>query len=174
MKKVLLVMAIFTISVFAKDYGEATVFGTGNLNGKSLGFGIGAEYSKNVKKIEKVDLAVGFGLKYDSYDNNDDTEFATKVGTMPLYLDVKGTYDKYFVKGSLGYTVPVGGSESKLKELKGGLYLGFGIGMNKDNYVFALNYDISNYEGKYSDSLVEYIDNAQYEKMSLILGYKFK
>ncbi len=173
-KQVLLVMAIITMAAFGKDFGEGTVFGSGNFNGKSLGYGLGGEYSKSIKKIDKVDLALGLGLKYDSFDSTDKTEYATKVGTMPLYFNIKGAYQNYFVKGSLGYIIPLGANDSKLTNLKGGVYLGLGVGMTKDKYVVELNYDIANYEGHYSDTLVEYDDKVNYGKVSLILGYKFK
>lgn len=126
-KTVLLAMLIMAISAFGKDYGEGTVFGALNFNGKGIGYGIGAEYGKNVKKIQKIDLNLGLGLKYNSYDNGDTSEYASKVSTMPIYFNVKGTYLNYYVKGSLGYIIPVKKNESKLDNLKGGAYLGMGI-----------------------------------------------
>ena len=174
MKKIaILVMLVTTVSTFAKGASEFSVIGSGNFNENKLGYGIGAEYEKTVKKSEKLDLKLGLGIKYDSYDNGDESSYATKVATLPVYLNAKAVYKNYYAKASVGYTNPLETDNSSLKDLKGGAYYGLGAGINRGNYSVGLNYDVANYEGNFDNSITKYSNKVQYGKVSLQLGYKF-
>lgn len=174
MKKiVILVMSLLAASTFAKGTSEFSAIGSGNFNEKKIGYGMGLEYDKTIKKVNKLDFKLGLGIKYDTYDNGDESPYATKVATLPIYLITKAVYKNYYAKASTGYAHPVETDSSSLKELKGGVYFGVGAGISKGSYSVGLNYDIANYRGESNNSSVAYSNEVQYSKISLQLGYKF-
>ena len=113
-------------------------------------------------RINKYAFAgVGFGFQY-AYDKENIAGFDDDgVGSIPLFLDLKGYYpvtDDFapYVAIDLGYGLPVVGSEGDYgTKLTGGFYASYGIGLNYKKLNFGLgwqrqglNYE---YEGEKGD-----------------------
>jgi len=196
MKKIILTL-LLTVNLFAfnsvkyfagvNGEGELTIENkTANTKEKydqDYSFSAGAELEKTFKGNKFI--ALGLGAKYEKdfavkSANYGEIDFAS---TVPLYAMGKiiipmDRYSRMYVKGEAGYNFVVDGEYlEKVKDdyknstikVDGGLYSGFGLGFDINNFNIELLYNTTRVNLIWDKVEREYSNS----KISASLGYKF-
>ncbi|WP_297487804.1 OmpW family outer membrane protein [uncultured Cetobacterium sp.] len=164
----------------------------GNLdvsNKKTKGFGyeLAVEGTQNITD----NLEVGLGLAYQNhsknktYNGNDFTAKMGKYDSIPLYVTGKYNFDtestlKPYLKANLGYSFNINESKSDIDKtsvktsVKNGLYTGIGAGIEYNNYLVDLMYQINFAKASLSNGdETSGKSKLDYSRVTLSVGYKF-
>ena len=195
MKKLLIIATIFAANIFAFDSvtyfggvnaeGELTIKSTTNKEKQSQDYKLvaGMELNNELKNHKNIEL--GLGIKYeDDFEarsiNYDDNFAATvPVYAMAKYKFVLDRTSNVYLKGTLGYNFVIDGDYiDDIKnaypnaygiKTEGGIYSGIGFGVEVNNFVGELNYNVTRI-GYTNQNNVKYdYENA---KVSATIGYK--
>ncbi|BBA50810.1 hypothetical protein FV113G1_11590 [Fusobacterium varium] len=155
---------------------------------------LGLEFTKDIN----TNIELGFGLAYQNnsslkkYTTKEYTSKMGKYDSIPLYLVGKYKFDSFdngiipYLKANLGYSFnfnekdgkgTVGKEKVKYKvDVNNGLYLGFGAGMEYNNFIVDLMYQVNGGKAYVKEketgikSGKDYFSNG---KITLGIGYKF-
>ena len=195
MKKILIIATILTANIFAFDSvtyfggvnaeGELTIKSPTSKDKQSQEYKLvaGMELNKELKAHKNIEL--GLGIRYEedfeARSINYDDHFAA---TIPVYAMGKYKFNldrnsNVYIKGTLGYNFVIEGDyiedvknaypNAQGIKTEGGIYTGLGFGVEVNNFVGELNYNISRV-GYTNQNNVKYdYENA---KVSATIGYK--
>lgn len=194
MKKIILTL-LLTVNLFAFNSVKyfAAVNGEGELvienkdykeeYDQDYTYSAGAELEKTFKGNKFI--ALGLGAKYEKEFttksvNYGDIEFAS---TVPLYAMGKivipmDRYSRIYIKGEAGYNFVIDGEylekirkdyKNSVIKVDGGLYSGFGLGVDINNFNIELLYNTTRVNLIWDKVEREYSNS----KISASLGYKF-
>ena len=155
---------------------------------------LGLEFTKDIN----TNIEFGFGL---AYQNNSSLkkyatkEYTSKMGkydSIPLYLVGKYKFDSFdngiipYLKANLGYSFnfnekdgkgTAGKEKVKYKaDVNNGLYLGFGAGMEYNNFIVDLMYQVNSGKAYVKEKETGVKSGKDYfssGKITLGIGYKF-
>lgn len=157
--------------------------------------GIGGEVSIEGYKVLNEYIDLGLGVAYQahsdrktfSYTSNVDVS-GVKYTSVPVYLTSRYNFllnseAVPYLKANLGYSFNFNSSDLETKnksndktektptDLTSGLYWGIGAGMEYQNYTIELIYAINQCKSSTKDS--DSKENADYDRISLSVGYRF-
>lgn len=156
-----------------------------------LGYTVGIEAHTELAKFANSKIEIGIGTKYETNIVPEDSDGETFASTLPVYGSAKLSFPttngkSIYLQGTLGYTFAFEGetledSSEYYKsldlgiktKLNGGLYTGFGIGLDSKKYNLGVTYSVSNFEYEVTDGVDYEKLNVDYSKISLTAGYKF-
>lgn len=155
---------------------------------------LGLEFTKDIN--DNVEL--GFGLAYQNNSNlkrYKTNEYSSKMGkydSIPLYVVGKYKFNSFdngvvpYLKANLGYSFNFNEKDGKgsidkenIKykvDVNNGLYLGFGVGMEYNNFIVDLMYQVNSAKASVKEketgakSGKDYLNSG---KITLGIGYKF-
>lgn len=172
-----------------KMNGEKQKLTDGKAN--SPEYELGLEFTKNLN--ENVEVGIGLAYQFNSklkeYKGSDYTSKMGKYDTLPLYIIGKYKFDSFdngitpYLKANLGYSfnfnekdghINVDGMDRKYKvAVKNGLYLGFGAGIEYNNFIVDLMYQTSSAKATISgEGMKSDKDYFNSPKITLAVGYK--
>lgn len=173
---------------YSDSYGDSD---SDKFKADELGYTVGIEAHKELAKFSKSKLEIGIGTKYETNIVPEDNDGDTFASTLPVYGSAKLSFPitngkNIYLQGTLGYTFAFEGEtledSSEYYEsldlgiktkLNGGLYTGFGIGLDSKKYNLGVTYSVSNFEYEATNSVAYQKRNIDYSKISLTAGYKF-
>ena len=195
MKKILIIATILTANIFAFD--SVTYFGGVNAEGEltiksptgeqkqQQGYKLVAGMELNNELRNHKNIELGLGIKYEDYFETDRKFWESgTAATIPVYAMAKYKFvldrtSNMYVKANIGYNFVIEGDY--IEDIKnaypnaygikteGGIYTGLGFGVEVNNFVGELNYNISRV-GYTNENNKKYdYENA---KVSATIGYK--
>lgn len=195
MKKILIIATIFAANIFAFDSvtyfggvnteGELTIKSPTSKDKQSQDYKLvaGMELNNELRNYKNIEL--GLGIKYEedfeAKSINYDDHFAA---TVPVYAMGKYKFNmdrnsNIYIKGTLGYNFVIEGDY--IEDVKnaypnahgikteGGIYTGLGFGVEVNNFIGELNYNISRISFTNQNNVKYDYENA---KISATIGYK--
>lgn len=195
MKKILIIATIIAANTFAFDSvtyfggvnaeGELTIKSPTSKDKQSQDYKLVAGMELNNELRNHKNIELGLGIKYEedfeARSTNYDDHFAA---TVPVYAMGKYKFNldrnsNVYIKGTLGYNFVIEGDyiedvknaypNAQGIKTEGGIYTGLGFGVEVNNFVGELNYNVSRI-GYTNQNNVKYdYENA---KISATIGYK--
>ena len=167
---------------FAGSYTSQSIAGQTILDDETTGMG----YEVAIEGMKEIadNFFLGLGVAYQDHaktknllNDNLRTDEAKVYSSIPVYLTAKYQFDvdsafKPFVKANFGYSFNIKSNDvSDYASIENGLYYGIGAGVDYNNFVIDLAYQLTTATAENDHYNVK--KDAYHDRVTLGLGYRF-